>query len=371
VRYATSAQRKPRNAPPSIGDIAGRQYGLVTTAQLRAAGLSHPAITRRVAGGELHRVHLGVYAVGHAALSPEARWLAGVLAGGSGAGLNRLAAAKLWEVSRFAAPLVEVVVPGQRRAQPGLRFHRANDLDPRDVTSHRRIPVTTMHRTHVDLADVLTPHQLANVMHEAAYRGRFVEPAIRDAMARVRGRPRLWVVERALELHAAGSAGTRSGAEDAFLALVAELPESLVNVSFEGFERDFRWPERALVVEIDGPAHGRPHARLDDAGRDRTLRDAGYTVLRSTDEDVHQRPREVLSAVTGVVGGQAGVLDLGDVAPAVRARAVDVGEAVDLGELAAGERLAVPAVDVGIGGQGGDGAADEARRLGDAEVRNR
>jgi putative AbiEi antitoxin of type IV toxin-antitoxin system/uncharacterized protein DUF559 len=302
VRYETVPTGKFRNARPLLADIAARQHGVVTAAQLRSCGLTDSAVSKRVRRGTLHRVGPGVYAVGHAALSQEARWLTEVLAGGRGAGLSRLAAGKLWEVSRFPAPVVDVVVPGQRRARPGVRYHRANDLDPRDVTSHRRIPVTTMHRTHVDLADVLTPHQLANVMHEAAFRGRLVAAAIRDAMARVWGRPRLWVVERALELHAGGSAGTRSGAEDAFLALVAGFPEPLVNVSFEGFERDFRWPERALVVEIDGPAHGRPHALLDDAGRDRTLRAAGYTVLRFTDDDVYVRPRAIASAIAGVVG---------------------------------------------------------------------
>ena len=70
--------------------------------------------------------------------------------------------------------------------------------------------MTTVHRTLVDLADDLTPHQLANVIHEAAYRGRFVEAAVRDSMARVFGRRKLHVLERAIELHHAGSAGTKS-----------------------------------------------------------------------------------------------------------------------------------------------------------------
>jgi hypothetical protein len=224
--------------------------------------LGRSAIARRTAGRELHRVAAGVYAAGHVARAREANWMAAVLGGGEGAALSRFAAGKLLDVSRFPIPVIDV-----------------------------------------DLADVLTPHQLANVMHEAAFRGRLVPSAIRDAMGRVWGRPRLWVVDRALELYAAGSAGTRSGAEDAFLRLVSGFAEPLVNVSFEGFERDFRWPNRALVVEIDGPAHGRPHALLDDAGRDRTLREAGYTVLRFTHEDVHRRPRELASAVAGVVGG--------------------------------------------------------------------
>ena len=302
VRYLAPAQRNSGNARAVIAGIAAGQHGLITTAQLLAAGVSQSAISRRARRGELHRVHMGVYAVGHDALSREGRWLAGVLAGGPGAALCHLCAGKLWEVSRFPAPVVDVVVLRQHRSRPGLRFHRARSLHPRDVSSHRRIPVTSVHRLLVDLSAVLTPHQVANVIYEAAYRGRFVESATRDAMARVSGRHGLDVLERAIALHRLGSAGTRSGAEDAFLRLVSGFTEPLVNVGFEGFERDFHWPQCRLVVEIDGPAHGRPRDRLDDARRDRTLRELGYTVLRFTDADVYQRPREILAALTGGAG---------------------------------------------------------------------
>ena len=71
---------------------------------------------------------------------------------------------------------------------------------------------------------------------------------------------------------------------------------------------------------------------------------------------------QVRSAVAGDVGGEVAVLDLDEVAPGVGAAAVDVGEAVDLGELAAGQGLAVPAGDLGVPRQGDDGAADVARR---------
>ena len=98
-----------------------------------------------------------------------------------------------------------------------------------------------------------------------------------------------------MALYAAGSAGTRSGAEDALLRLVADEP--LVNVELLGFEVDFHWPQRRLAVEIDGPAHGRPPSVAEDARRDRTLRAAGYTILRFTDDDVHQRPRRVSERV--------------------------------------------------------------------------
>jgi Protein of unknown function (DUF559) len=120
------------------------------------------------------------------------------------------------------------------------------------------------------------------VIHEAAFRNLFHEPNVRAAMNRANGRRNLPVLERALELNKAGSAGTCSDSEDRFLLLTSNsgLPEPLVNTKIEEIEVDFRWPDRNLIVEVDGPAHTRPRTRQEDEERDATLRTAGYTVLR-------------------------------------------------------------------------------------------
>jgi hypothetical protein len=135
------------------------------------------------------------------------------------------------------------------------------------------------------------------VIHEAAFRCRFVEPAIRDAMERANGRHNLHVVDRAIALHKAGSAGIKSRHELAFFLLVtgAGYPEPLVNVHAHGFERDFHWPELGLAVEIDGPGHTRAPTRDADDNRDASLLAAGYTVVRFTDTDVSDRPADVLT----------------------------------------------------------------------------
>ena len=190
-----------------------------------------------------------------------------------GSALSHVSAAELRGISRFRSPLIAVVSTRQRQPD-GVKVQRVRTLDRRDITTHRGIPVTTVHRTLVDLADVLTPYQLANVIHEAAYRGWFVEAAVRDSMLRANGRRNLHVLERAIELHHAGSAGTKSAGEDAFLTL--GYPEPHVNTDLHGFEVDFHWPEDRLVVEIDGGGHSARH----DAGRDRVLHAAGYSVLR-------------------------------------------------------------------------------------------
>lgn len=272
--HARSAHTQQHTPAAVIAAIASRQNGLVTREQLRAAGLSDATITRAVARGLLHPVHRGVFLAGHASLSREARWHAAVLA--TNGALSRISAAQLHEISRFKAPPT-VISPLQRRPE-GVVVHRCRRLDPRDLTTHKGIPVTTVHRTLVDLSDELTPYQLANVIHEAAYHGRYVEAAVRDSMARANGRRNLHVLERAIELHDAGCPGTKSAGEDAFLTL--GFPEPLVNMPVLGEEVDFHWPEQRLIVEIDGKGHGRRTTRLDDERRDRKLHAAGYSVLR-------------------------------------------------------------------------------------------
>src|SRR6185312_5337383 len=115
-------------------------------------------------------------------------------------------------------------------------------------------------RTLVDLTDVLNAHQIANVIHEAAFHELFDRKATYEAIARADGRPSLTRLREALE---ANGAGTRSYLEDRFLSLIADLPQPLVNTRIAGIEVDFAWP--GLIVEIDGPGHTRPRTKQEDA----------------------------------------------------------------------------------------------------------
>ena len=258
-----------------LATLAARQHGVVTAAQLN---VSSSAISKRVRTGSLHRVHRGVYAVGHRRLSEKGRYMAAVLAAGDGAVLAGLSAASLWKAWRRVVREIHVLAPRTRAPQSGFRLHTTRRLDPRDVTIHDGIPVTTMARTLVDLTDVLTGPQIANVIHEAAFRNRFHVTATRDAMQRANGRPNLTRIVHALALNAAGSAGTRSEPEDRFLERLANLPPPAINTKVEGIEVDFAWP--GLVVEVDGANHARARSRADDRERDARLREAGYRVVR-------------------------------------------------------------------------------------------
>jgi predicted transcriptional regulator of viral defense system len=281
----------------TLARVAARQHGLLRLVQLLAAGLSRQTISRRVREGRLHRIYQGVYALGHRGLSRHGLWLAGTFAAGAGAGLSHLCATALWDVRELRTDFVDVVAPKRRRIKGPVRIHVSRTLVPSDITVRKGIPVTTVARTCVDLTDLLTAHQLANVMHEAAYRKCLNLAQLAEAMARAKGRKNLHVLEKALALNESGSAGTKSPHEDAFLALLqfAGIPEPLVNIQLLGEEVDFHWPDRRLIVEVDGSGHTRPRSRRDDARRDRMLSEAGWKVLRFSGDDIAQRPQEVIA----------------------------------------------------------------------------
>ena len=109
-----------------IDEIASRQHGVVTLRQLEEVGLSRYGVAKRAKRGQLHRVHQGVYAVGHHALSLHGRFMAGVLACGDGAVLSHTSAAVLWELLKPIDGPVHITVPtySGRSRRHGIHLHR-------------------------------------------------------------------------------------------------------------------------------------------------------------------------------------------------------------------------------------------------------
>src|SRR4051794_31854498 len=97
---ARSTQSTPdrwaRIALTRVLRFAERQWGVVARWQLQQCGISGTTISRWVVAGRLHRIHPGVYALGHKALSLEGRLLAAVLYAGPGAALSHASAAHWW-----------------------------------------------------------------------------------------------------------------------------------------------------------------------------------------------------------------------------------------------------------------------------------
>jgi Transcriptional regulator, AbiEi antitoxin len=84
----------------AVAELAATQHGVVSLEQLRPFGLGARGAQHRAVSGRLHRVHRGVYAVGHRVLSPDGYRIAAVLASGPGAVLSHRSAAAAWAFGR-------------------------------------------------------------------------------------------------------------------------------------------------------------------------------------------------------------------------------------------------------------------------------
>src|SRR3954454_21252151 len=219
-----------------VAALATNQLGVVERGQLKALGIGDGDIARWAATGRLHRVHAGVYAVGHRSLTPKARCSAAVLACGAGAVVSHASAAALLGLRTTRAAVVDVSVPDRSgRRQPGLRIHRPSVFDAVDSSLVEGIPCTTVARTLVDLAGVVPPPALERAV-EAAYRTGVLDIAgIVGVLERV-SRPRgVRALRRIVGDELLGTVMTRSRMERMFRALCldAGLPMPISNTHVE------------------------------------------------------------------------------------------------------------------------------------------
>jgi very-short-patch-repair endonuclease len=256
-----------------VAGIASEQHGVVSVAQLRAAGLDKHQVRHRMRTGHLHRVHRGVYAVGHRGFGWERRWMAAVLASGDDAALSHGSAAALWGLLRPVSGPIDVSVPTSagRVARAGIRLYRRKSLQAGHLTKRRRIPVTTPARTIEDIEGNLAPW--------------LVRRAIRQA--EIAGFPLGAATE---------TDGTRSDLERDFLRLcrLYDVPAPEVNVKVGRWTVDFIWRRERVVVETDSYDYHRGRVAFrDDHARDLELRRRGFAIRRYSEHQVSAQPAQV------------------------------------------------------------------------------
>src|SRR5918912_2754511 len=189
-------QPQGRTVEERLASLGG-VHGIVTWLDLVRAGISKMEIKGRARKGLLIRLHRGVYSVGRRT-SPESRYLAAVWACGGGAALSGVAAGWLYGLIKGKPPPPEVTTRTHRRV-PGLTTRRCRRLDRRDVATYPGIPVTTVARTLVDLAAVLSLTDLARACHEAGVRYRTTPRHVRAVLERRPNAPGAANIKRVME----------------------------------------------------------------------------------------------------------------------------------------------------------------------------
>jgi hypothetical protein len=184
--------------------------------------------------------------------------------------------------------------------------HKAHALDPLDdvVRQPDGLPVTSVARTLVDLAGVLTAHQLERSCHRAEALRRLDVAEVQRLLADARRHGARNLRAAVATLAPAPPDITRSELEERFLALVADagLPRPDVNAVVAGHEVDFLWRRQRLVVETDGAAtHLTPTAFEEDRRRDAALQVAGLRVVRFTWRQITDDGRRVVEVVCALL----------------------------------------------------------------------
>jgi very-short-patch-repair endonuclease/predicted transcriptional regulator of viral defense system len=286
-----------------LSALATRQHGVVALWQLLALGFSARAVGRRVESGRLHRLHRGVYAVGHRRITQRGRWMAAVFACGPGALLSHRSAAHLRDLRSWSPGIVEVVTAQKVRRRPGIRPYLTSFLNAGDRDIVDTIPCTSLACTLLGLAAV-DPESLDGAVAAAEQRSILDLGAVDELLRRAPRRAGVRALRKALVGITAEFAWTRSELERRFLALCrqATVPRPRVNAWIEvpgdGFEVDFSWPELRLIVETDGHgSHGDRRAFEEDRRRDQLLVAAGWRVVRFTWHQVFDDPASVVAVL--------------------------------------------------------------------------
>ena len=266
-------------ADKAIARLAERQHGVVARRQLERLGLGRGAIAHRIDVGRLHRLNRGVYAVGHRRLTLHGRLIAAALARKDHVVVGR-GAATLHDLMRLGSAPIET----ERRSV--------------DVVVVDGIPCTSVTRTIVDLA---TDPRLPSIVRQAERLRTLDAGAIRARLGRgVQGSATL----RALLDEWRDDEDVRNDFEREFLEAIADarLPLPQCNVPYAGYVPDFRWPDRNLIVELDGwQDHGTKRNFEEDRRRDAKLLLLHQRVMRVTYRRFKRERRAVMADLAGLL----------------------------------------------------------------------
>lgn len=296
--------------------LAARQGGVITRTQAIDSGLSPRSIQYRVKAGEWQRVLRSVYRLIDMADADDL--LRAAIAALPGAVVSHESAAELLEIRRV--PRGRAVVSVHTRTThefPRVTVHRNHDLSPDHVLHADGLPVTSIQRTVVDLAQIISRKHVRRIVDDLIAERRVTVEEIRlvhDQVAR-RGKPGSAALRAVLNERGEGPAASASRLELEGLKVLRAhgLPEPVLEypIPWHTTKRfDAAYPNLRVAIEWDSR---RWHSLVDaferDRQRDRTAAVHGWYVLRFTWKDVTERSNEVARTVASMLEvREAGVL---------------------------------------------------------------
>lgn len=281
-------------------DLATAQHGVVSTRQLKTLGYGRNSAAKAARVGRLHRIHRGVYAVGHTDLTWRGRCMAAVLAC-LPAVVSHWTAGWLWGLFQTSSTL-HLIIPTARRPRRPFQLHVGSLMD-QDAIEVDAIPVTSLARTILDLAPLVDEERLAQLLKRAEEledeegRRLFDLRDFETLLARPSRHPGRARLSKALRLYRPDLSVTRSGLERRFRTFVrrAGLPLPASNYVVGPYEIDAYWEAERFGVELDVFAtHGSRLSFERDRERADDLLAMGVEIIRVTEVRLEREPDEVM-----------------------------------------------------------------------------
>lgn len=296
--------------------LAERQHSVVSWRQARSTGGSQVAVAGRSASTDWEPVTPRVLRLRGSVATFEQRCMAAALDAGRRAVISHHAAARLWRLPGFFDDRIHVSRPrgGTRRPTDLSVLHEPRALPPQHLTVIVAVPVTTVARTLFDLAGAVHPGRLERTLDNALARRLTTTATLHRVTAELaeHGRAGSTLMRTLLAERGAGYVAPESGLEGRFLGLLRSggLPEPIRQHEVGGEHWvgrvDFAYPDARLLIEIDSAIHHSTKLDSDaDRRRDGELADAGYRVLRITDDQVWFRSREAVAIVRQALASSA------------------------------------------------------------------
>lgn len=153
----------------ALDRLMSRQHGLVASRQLAGVGVGRSQAESWVRRGQLVAVRRGVYRTCGAVQSWRMAAAAAVLAAGEGAVLSHRSAGRLWGLLSDRSDAELEITAARQRRLAGVSAHR-HALAPTETTVVDGIPVTTVERTLLDLAERVDSRRLGEMVDDALRR---------------------------------------------------------------------------------------------------------------------------------------------------------------------------------------------------------
>lgn len=279
-----------------MGDLAGRQHGRITTAQLQRLGVTRGTVLNWRAAGYLYPCLPRVYAVGSPARTAESDLFEAILYAGPGAMLSHPSAAHWRGLLTYAPPVIHVSTPCRRRSLPGIVVHGRRQLER---GSHLGIPVTTIPQTLVDLAAAGELKLVRRALKTLDFRGELDS----DQLWRFCGRahPGSSALKTAILDYDPLLAHTNGPLEEEWVDICRRtgtpLPDEF-DAWIEGIECDAVYYDAKLVIAFDGTDNHRSRAQMRrDRRNDFILRSHGWLVLRYSSDQLRDAADEIAAEV--------------------------------------------------------------------------